>query len=192
MRKKIEKKVFDFERNASIFVSYVFFIRNGILIIGRECVKNQSQDLACQKERLSVTQLPWQWSIKMIKVFWFRFRQCLVQFTIPLVEGASKTELFKHLSNHVLRVRNFGSTKSMRAIFVSKCSRFNLYFKNAAKNSEKVFCFWNNCIWTGIVKFSLLRKGYLSSPVKVLTSSPKIWHVNKRDFLWLSCLGSDQ
>ena len=54
---------------------------------------------------------------------------------------ASKTELFKHLSNHVLRVRNFGSTKSMRAIFVSKCSRFNLYFKNAAKNSEKVFCF---------------------------------------------------
>ena len=172
MRKKIEKKVFDFERNASIFVSYVFFIRNGILIIGRECVKNQSQDLACQKERLSVTQLPWQWSIKMIKVFWFR--------------------LFKHLSNHVLRVRNFGSTKSMRAIFVSKCSRFNLYFKNAAKNSEKVFCFWNNCIWTGIVKFSLLRKGYLSSPVKVLTSSPKIWHVNKRDFLWLNCLGSDQ
>ena len=31
--------------------------------------------------------------------------------------------------------------------FYSKCSKFNLDFKNAAQNLEKIFCFWDNCIW---------------------------------------------
>ena len=59
---------------------------------------------------------------------------------------------------------------------------FNLDFERAAKNWEKVFCFWDNCIWIGIVKLSLLRTGCFSSEANVLRSSPKIWHVNKRDF----------
>ena len=70
--------------------------------------------------------------------------------------------------------------------FLPKCSKFNLAFKNAAKKKkkiEKVFCFWDNCISIGIFKFSLLREGYLSSPPNVFRSSPKIWCVNKRDFL---------
>ena len=37
-------------------------------------------------------------------------------------------------------------------------------------------------MWIGIVKLSLLRTGYFSSAANVLRSSPKIWHVNKRDF----------
>ena len=37
----------------------------------------------------------------------------------------------------------------------------------------------------GIVKLSLLRTGYLSSPANVLTRSPKIRCVNKRVFLQL-------
>ena len=74
----------------------------------------------------------------------------------------------------------------------SKYSKFTLDFKNAAKNSEKVFCFWDNCIWIGIVKLSLLRTGYFSSAANVLTSSPKICHVNKRDFFQLNFLPSDQ
>ena len=57
---------------------------------------------------------------------------------------------------------------------------------------RKIFSFWDNCIWIGIVKLSLLRTGYFSSVANVLTSSPKIWHVNKRDFLQLNCLSSDQ
>ena len=79
-----------------------------------------------------------------------------------------------------------------RSYFFSKCPRFNLSLKNAAKNSEKVFSFWDNCIWTGTDNFSLLRTGYSSSAVSVLTSSPKIWHVNKRNFLILNCLERDQ
>ena len=64
----------------------------------------------------------------------------------------------------------------------SKCSKFKIDFKNAAKNSEKVFCSFDNYIRIGIVKMSLLRTGYFSSTANVLTSCPKIWDVNKREF----------
>ena len=65
-------------------------------------------------------------------------------------------------------------------------------FENAEKNSEKVFSFWDHCISIGTVKFSLLRAEYLPSAANVLTSSPKIWHANKADFLQLNFLGSNQ
>ena len=74
--------------------------------------------------------------------------------------------------------------------FFPKRSKFQMHFKNTAKNSEKVFCFWDNSIWIGIVKLSLLRTGYFSSAANVLTSSPKIWHVKNRDFFQLNWLGS--
>ena len=74
----------------------------------------------------------------------------------------------------------------------SKYLKFILDFRNSAKNWEKVFCFWDNCVWIGIVKLSLLRRGYFSSAVNVLKSSPKIWHVKNRDFFQLSRLGGEQ
>ena len=70
--------------------------------------------------------------------------------------------------------------------------KFNLDFKNEARNSEKVFCFWENSFWIGIVKLSLFRTGYFSSLANVLTSSPKIWHVNKRHFFVHNFLTSDK
>ena len=76
--------------------------------------------------------------------------------------------------------------------FVSKCSKFQLDFKNAVKNCENLLCFWDHWIWIGIIKLSLLRTGYFSSVANVLTSSPKILHVNKRDFFQLNFLGSDR
>ena len=76
--------------------------------------------------------------------------------------------------------------------FLKKILKFNLDFKNAAKNSEKVFYFLNNCIWIGIVKLSLLRKGCFSLAANVLTSSSNIWHVNKRQFFEVNFLGSDR
>ena len=44
-----------------------------------------------------------------------------------------------------------------RPSFFSKCLKFVLDLKNEAKYCEKVLCFWDNCIWIGIVKLSLLR-----------------------------------
>ena len=61
-----------------------------------------------------------------------------------------------------------------RSFFVSKCLQFKLDFKNAFKNWGKVLCFWENCIWIGIVKFSLLRTWYSWTAANVLTTSPKI------------------
>ena len=78
------------------------------------------------------------------------------------------------------------------SIFLWKCSKFNLDFKNAAKNREKGFCFLKNCIWIGMVKLSLWWRRYFSSAANVLTSSRKIWHVNKRDFFEHNFLGNDR
>ena len=100
--------------------------------------------------------------------------------------------IFRHLSDHRFGVRNFGNTKSMRVMFFSKYLKFIVDFKNATKNWENVFCFWDNCFWIGIVKLSLLRTGYFSSAANVLTSSPKILHVNKRNVFQLNWFGSDQ
>ena len=45
------------------------------------------------------------------------------------------------------------------------------------------FFFVDTSIWVGIVKLSLRRTRCFSSAANVLTSSPKILLVNKRDFL---------
>ena len=74
----------------------------------------------------------------------------------------------------------------------SKSSKFQLHFKEAAESREKGFCFWDNCIWIGIVKWSLLRTGYFPSLANVFPSSPKIRHVNKRDFSEHNFLASDK
>ena len=76
--------------------------------------------------------------------------------------------------------------------FASKPSKFNLDFKNVPENSEKVFCLWDNCIWIGIVKLSLWRTRNFLYAANVVTSSPKICHVNKRDSFQLNFLGSDR
>ena len=48
MQPKIEKHYFDSEIIASELVSLIVSIKNKILFIGWQCVKKQSQDLACQ------------------------------------------------------------------------------------------------------------------------------------------------
>ena len=124
-------------------------------------------------------------------MLWCRFQQWLGTFTKLVLRGSSEMGLFRHLPNHVFRVRNIGNTKAVRIIFFfSKCSEFYLDFKTEATNSENLFCFWDNCNWIGIVKLSPLGTGYFSSAANVLKSSPKILHVNKRELLRQNFLGS--
>ena len=130
--------------------------------------------------------------MNMIKLLWCRFQRCLSKFTMFLVRGFSQAGLFRHLSEYILRVRNLKITKSMRASLLSKCSKFHLDFKNAAQNNVEVSSFWDNCIWIGIVKLSLLRRGYISLGANALRSSPKIWHVNNREYFRINWLFSDQ
>ena len=136
-------------------------MKSKILFIGSQCVKRQSQDLACEYETFFLTQLIWQWSKNPIKVMWCRFQQWFGTFTLFLVEGFSEMVLFRHLSNHVFGVRNFGNTKPMRVILFFKTFKFEIDFKNADKNREKFFSFSDNSIWIGIVKLSLFTTGYI-------------------------------
>ena len=82
--------------------------------------------------------------------------------------------------------------KPKSSSFFSKRSKCQIRFKNAAKSSEKLFCFYDNCIWIGFVKLSLLRTGYFSWVGNVLARSIKIWHDNKREFFEHNLLASDQ
>ena len=78
------------------------------------------------------------------------------------------------------------------SFFFWKCSKFKSEFKNAAKKWEKVFCFRDNCIWIGCIKFCLLRREYLPSALNVLQNSVEILHVTNTDFLQVNCVHSDQ
>ena len=167
-----------------------------ILFIGSQCVNKQSQDLACQPERIFRTQFRCQWLINMIKVLSCRFQECLCTFTILIAEASSETRLFRHLSDNVFGACNFGNTKSYEGhLFFQRVQNFRYAvkkFQNAVKKLEKVFCFIDNCIKIGISKLSLWRTRYFSLRANVLTTSPKIWLVNKRDFFQLNFLGTER
>ena len=139
-----------------------------------------------------LNQLIWKGSQNYIKILWCRFEKCLGTCAMLVVEASSETRLFRHLSNHVFGVRNFRNIKAMRVMFFFKRFRISAWLQKSRKRLRKTFFFTDNCIWIGIVKLSLLRTGYLSSESNVLTSSPKIWHVNKGDFFQLYCPGSYQ
>ena len=139
------------------------------------------------------TQMPWKLSISMINKLSCKFQQCLGQFTMfsskdPLKIDFLDIYLITFSESVLSEIKNLWESS-----FYSRYSKSNLDFRNGEKNWEKVVCFWDNCIWIiGIVRVSLLRKGYLSLAANVLTSSPKTWHVNKRDFFQLKWLESYQ
>ena len=55
-------------------------------------------------------------------------------------------------------VYNFVNTSAIRHNFFSKCSKFDLNFKNPEKYSENVFNFRDNCLWIVHIKHSLLPR----------------------------------
>ena len=60
------------------------------------------------------------------------------------------------------------------------------------KIKKKHFFFLGNSIWIDYVKLTLFTKEYLSSAANVLTNSPKILHITKRDFFRLNSPNIDQ
>ena len=57
---------------------------------------------------------------------------------------------------------------------LSKCFKFDIDYRNWAKDSEKVFRFSDNCIWIGSGNIWQSWTGYLSSAINVLTNSRNI------------------
>ena len=56
-----------------------------------------------------------------------------------LVEGSSKTELFRNLSKHVFGVRNFGHTKPLTLIFFFQNVQNLRYISKMQQKIEKKF-----------------------------------------------------
>ena len=66
--------------------------------------------------------------------------------------------------------------------------------ESSSPNCDKKFgkSFFVSEIIASWNKLSQLRREYLWSAVNILTKSPKIWHITKREFLQLNCVHSDQ
>ena len=128
------------------------------------------------------TPLPSQWSLKMIRTPSLRLNQWFGPFTMSPAKGSSQTgPLCIYLSTSFV-FGNFGNTSAFTVIFFWKCSKFEADSKNAEKNSEKMFSFWDKCPWIVSIQLSLLIREYLSSAVNVLRKRLKNFHVPKSDF----------
>ena len=128
------------------------------------------------------TQLPSQWSLKMIKMLSLRLNQCFLPFTMSPVETSSQTGVFRHLSKHVFRGRQFRKYISYEGHLFWKCSKFNAASKNIEKNSEKILGSWDKCIWIFCIHLSIPIREYLSAAVNVLRKGLKNIHLSKGDF----------
>ena len=128
------------------------------------------------------TQLPSQSSINVIMALSLRLNQCSGRFPCRLSSGPLKRVLLDIYLSASFGDGSFANTEARRVIFFWKCSKFNADSKNAEKNREKMFCFWDKCIWIVSIELSLLIREYLSSAVNVLRKSLKNFHVSKSDF----------
>ena len=101
-----------------------------------------------------------------------------------ILEECCETGILKIHLTTCFTIRKFGNTGALRVnFFFSKCSKFDVDFRNPVKHHLKDLCFFENCISIVCRKFSLLRREYLSSTVSVFTNSLKISHVTKKDIL---------
>ena len=125
------------------------------------------------------------WSLTYLNSAWARLPFCLSKD--PLKRDFLDVYLTTFSESVISEIHNLWGS-----CFCSKRSKFQLDFKKATKIREKVFSFWDNCIWIGIVKVSLLRTGYFSLTVNVLRNCPQNWHANKRDIFQLNWLDRGQ
>ena len=70
----------------------------------------------------------------------------------------------------------------MRVVFFWKCSKFNTNSKNAQNNWEKIFGFWDKCIWIVCIHLFLLIREYVSLAVNLWRKGLKNFHESKSDF----------
>ena len=97
------------------------------------------------------------------------FRQCLELLNTLIAERCSEARRFGRSSNHLFRSQYFGKYWNYEThIFLSKCSKFNVGLIKAIKIAQKIFCFWDNAVWSCCWKFFIFRREYLSSAANVL------------------------
>ena len=125
------------------------------------------------------------WSGDNLNSVWRRLPCCLSKGTVK-----------RHfLDSYVIvswRVGNFGNTLATRVNFYLKMFKIECRCQNCRKKLEKVCQFWDNILWNGYVKFSLLRGEYLSSAANMLTNRHNILHITNSDFFKLNITRGDK
>ena len=107
-------------------------------------------------------------------------------------KGNRKQDFYTYIYPRFSQAVAWEINKLWASSFFWKYSKLNLDFENKVKNREKVFSFWDNCMWMGCIKLSLLWRERLSTALVLLTNSLKLFHISKRDFLPLNCLPVEQ
>ena len=112
--------------------------------------------------------------MNMIKVLWCWFQQCFGRFPCCLSKGSLKRDFLDiYLTTYSDSI--ISEIQKLRGLpFFHNGQNLVEISKMQQKLATKFFCFWENCVWIGIVKLSLLSTGYFSSAPNVLRSSPKI------------------
>ena len=106
----------------------------------------------------------------MVQVVLFRFQQCLLPFTCCFAKNRMKLDFFEIWLTTFFWVHNVGNTATMKVILLLKMFKILSSFQNCRNKFRKCFFFWDNCIWIGCLKLSLLRRENLSSAVNMLTN----------------------
>ena len=77
----------------------------------------------------------------MVKVLSFKFQLIWARLPCCFSKDPLKRDFLDIDLTTFFGVRNFGNTSAMRVIFFSKCSKFELDFKNEKKIQKKLFVF---------------------------------------------------
>ena len=120
--------------------------------------------------------------MNIIKVLWCTFQSSWARLPCCLSESRRKRDFLGIYLTTFSQYVISEIQKLWGSYFSSERSKFQLDVKNAEKKRHKVFSFWNNCIWNGIVNFYLLRTEYLWSAANVLKSSPKCYMAIRETF----------
>ena len=76
----------------------------------------------------------------MIKVLLCRLTQCLSPLNMLSLERSSETCIIRYLPNHVFRSPSFRKYVTYEGhLFLPKCSKFKVGFRNIPTKSEKFF-----------------------------------------------------
>ena len=135
------------------------FYLERILVIRYQYVNKESQDFRYYWNRIFPADILSECLKNMTKIVPWRFKESFGRFNILTVHKCSDTEFFRHLSNSCFwNLKFMKQITSETHLFFSKYSKSYVDLGNAEKISIFFFWFWDNCIWIGCVRHSLLLR----------------------------------
>ena len=129
-----------------------------IRVIGCQYVKKQTQDFRYYLNRIFLADLISEWSKYMTKILLFRFKQSFWPFNKLTAHKCSDKRLFRHLKNPAFCSLSFEKQINSESHVFFQSISLLCRFEKLWKKLRKYFGFWDNSIWIGCVKHSLLLR----------------------------------